>query len=62
MNLYTICCKDSHGNLRLVKFKANYLMFLSLKEATDAVKNLKRMSKNKFEYKIVEFEKRKCVK
>lgn len=55
MNLYTICCKDSQGNLRLVKFKANYLIYVDYSKAVNAVENLKYLVSNRLEYQIKEF-------
>lgn len=55
VNLYAVCCKDSQGNLRLVKFKANYLIYVDYAKAINAVENLKYLVSNRLEYQVKEF-------
>lgn len=55
MNLYAVCCKDSQGNLRLTKFKANYLVFASEEKALEAIRMLNSIVSDKLDYSIKVF-------
>lgn len=55
VNLYAVCCKDSQGNLRLVKFKANYLIYPDKSKAELVVQQLQQMVSNRLSYTVKEF-------
>ena len=55
VNLYAVCCKDSQGNLRLTKFKANYLVFASEEKALEAIRMLNSIVSDKLDHSIKVF-------